>query len=201
MARPHHAWRRQLYQVNLESLADQLNQAAQSSTIVTILYRDADETRPPRVHRIVPIAATKKVLRARDVTDDRVRVLLLAQLTILSDTPVPSPSGADRPSTIRRSPTREVLTSVVGELKRLGWLVSVRGDRLSVHLAHSDGKPMAVASASIAPTARSPRGAPRKPWTVATSNPIRVRSVGSLEEAVDHLMTYARQHAPTIRPG
>jgi hypothetical protein len=184
-------------------LTEQLNEAAQASTVVTILYRDAEARWPPTIHRILPIGATKTVLRARELASNRVRVFLLAQLQILSDVPVPAPAPVakiERPARPRRT-TREALASLVHELKRLGWHVTMRGDRLSVHETSPNGKPMKVAAAVIATRPADPReaGQRRRPWSVVTPGVVRGYTFASLDDAVELFMAEARRHAPALR--
>lgn len=177
-------------------LAEQLNEAARAQTVLTVMYRDALARWPPVIHTILPLAASKNVLRARDLATNRLRVFLLAQLEILTE----AAAAVELAPPTRKTP-EQVLASLVQELKRLGWHVSARGERLSVHLTHADGRPSRVTSAAITPRAPAPADAAAMPrvWSVVTPGIVRARTVGSLDEAVELFMAEARRHAPASR--
>ena len=177
-------------------LAARLNAAAVAGTPVTIVYRDDGRE---RTYRVVPIAATDRVLRARDVTSNVVRVFLLAQVTIveeIEDPPAPaappSPPGAP-----------DVLAGVVDELRLLGWHVSHSSDRLAVHRRQANGEPVSVATVSIARNAEMHEGRlscrVQRPWTVVGPGIPRARSFADLDKALALFMTTARAHAPLRR--
>jgi hypothetical protein len=173
-------------------LASRLNEAAQAGTPLTILYGDANRQ---TTHRVLPIAASNRVLRARDLVSNQTKVFLLTQLEILDepDHPVAPLASAAAPAA-RRPSTREVLVSLVDELKHLGWHVTLSRSRLSVHPSYSSGKPMNIAAAYIAHTSRF-----RRPWTVVAPGMPKARTFATRDRAVDLFMTHVRLHAPALR--
>jgi hypothetical protein len=178
-------------------LAEELNEAARAQTVLTVMYRDALARWPPVIHKILPLAASKSVLRARDLASNRIRVFLLAQLEILSEA---QPGAAELRGPSRTTP-EHVFASLVQELKGLGWHVSVSGERLSLHLTHGDGRPSRVASAAITPRtlALADPTAMSRLWSVVTPGITRARTVFSFDEAVELFMAEARRHAPAPR--
>ena len=179
-------------------LAARLNAAAIAGTPVTIVYRDE---RRERTYRVVPIAATDRVLRARDVTANVVRVFLLAQVTIVEEIEDPPTPAAPPPSPPR---ARDVLAGVVDELRLLGWHVSHSSDRLAVHWRQANGEPLSVATVSVARNAEPREGGglshhPQRPWTVVGPGIPRARSFADLDKAIALFMTTAREHAPLRR--
>ena len=174
-------------------LADRLNTAAMAGTLVTIVYRDDGRE---RTYRVVPIAATNLVRRARDVGSNLVRVFLLAQVTIVEEIAIPPAPGAP-PDSPPRAP--DVLAGVVGELRLLGWHVSLSGERLAVHGRYPNGEPLSVATVWIARNAGTLDGGLsrrlQRPWTVVGPGIPRARSFADLDKAMALFMTTARAHA------
>jgi hypothetical protein len=180
-------------------LAARLNAAAMAGSTVTIVYRDDGRK---RTYRVVPIAATNRVLRARDVRSNVVRVFLLGQVAIVEESedapaspaPPPGPPGAP-----------DAFAGVVDELRQLGWHVSHSSARLAVHLRQADGEPLSVATVSIARNAGAQDGGRglsrqlRRPWTVVGPGIAKARSFADLDKAVALFMTSARAHAPSRR--
>ena len=178
-------------------LADRLNEAAHTGTPITILYRDADRE---TTHRILPLAASNRVLRARDLASNQARVFLLTQLEILEEIDDAPAAAKALPSPT--PPPGEVLASLVDELKSLGWHVSVSSDRISVHPSHPDGKPMKTAAAYIArnsETKANTLSRRRRPWTVVAVGIAKARSFVTLDAAVGLFMTQVRLYAPSLR--
>ena len=178
-------------------LVARLNAAAIAGTPVTIVYRDEGRE---RTYRVIPIAATDRVLRARDVTANAVRVFLLAQVTIveeIEDPPTPAAPPSSPPSAL------DVLAGVVDELRRLGWHVSLSSDRLAVHWRQANGEPLSVATVSVVRNAEAREGGfsrrPQRPWTVVGPGIPRARSFADLDKAMALFMTTARAHAPHRR--
>lgn len=195
----HVAGRQRASALSQALLAERLNEAAIARAPVTILYRDGSRE---SVHRVLPIAATTRVLRARDLATDRVRVFLLTHLVIveeIADAAAPPPG----PATPARPPSeRELMAAQVDELRRLGWHVVVASERLSVHLRHSDGKPIKAAAAYVARNTGKgiSRVAMRRPWTVVAPGIPKARAIARLDKAIELFMTHARMHAPAARP-
>ena len=80
-------------------------------------YRD--EGRPETTHVVLPIAATSRVLRARDLVSSRMRVFLLAHLEIVGEAIEPrAPIEAAPAPAARRPSPRELFAAVVEELQR-----------------------------------------------------------------------------------
>ena len=178
-------------------LAARLNAAAIAGSPVTIVYRDDGRE---RTYRVIPIAATDRVLRARDVSSNLVRVFLLAQLTIveeIEDPPAPPAPPPSPPS------ARDVLASVVDELQLLGWHVSRSSDRLAVHWRQANGEPLSAPTMSVARNAEAHAGRLsrhlQRPWTVVGPGISRARSFADLEKAMALFMSTARAHAPERR--
>lgn len=202
--------------MNPAALAARLNEAAQAGTPVTIVYRDAG--RPETTYRmILPIAASARVLRARDLASNQLRVFLLSQIELVTpDTPsageppggppvapVEAPQVPPAPPTPRLRTAEESLAAIVDELERLGWHVVVRGTRLSIHLSYSTGKPMKTAAGVIAQNAAKTDAEPgrrrRRPWFVAAPGLPKARTFVTAEQAVALFLDHARAHAPSHR--
>ncbi len=178
-------------------LAAKLNAAARAGTPVTIVYRDDGRE---RTHRVVPIAATDRVLRARDVSSNVVRVFLLAQVTIveeIEDAPAAAATPPDPPS------EAGVLGAAVDELRLLGWHVSLSSERLAVHGRFANGEPLSVATVWIARNAGTLDGGLsrrlQRPWTIVGPGIPRARSFADLDKAMALFMATARAHAPLRR--
>lgn len=183
------------YAVSPAVLAARLNEAAQAGRPLTILYRDASE--PRRTHRIVPIGASSRVLRARDLASNRQRVFLLTQLELPEDEPDAAVASREPAVASRMTCTpseRETLAVVVDELNRLGCHVALSNRRLSVHALYSSGTPAKGAAAYIARTE-----APRRRWSVMAPGMPRRVPLARLEEAVALFMAHVRLHAPRLR--
>jgi len=175
-------------------LAARLNEAARAGMPMTVVYRDGyRET----THRILPVAATERVLRARDLASNEMRVFLLSHLEILEELEQgPSPAAPTPPS------EADVLAAAAGELRLLGWHVMLSNERLHVHGRHASGQPLTVPTASIARHAETPGRLPRRlrrPWTVVGPGIPRARSFADLDKAMALFMTTARAHAPLRR--
>ena len=184
------------------AITARLNEAAEAGTPVTIVYRDPG--RPPATHRVLPIAATARVLRARDLASNEVKLFLLSQLEITAEVGEQQPAVAvvPAPEASPRRPAREILASTAPELERLGWHVALLDDRLAVHMTYPDGKPMRAVSASIVHNRHAndpgPRGR-RRPWSVIGPGLPKARAFSTLEQAVAVFMDQARAHAPVHR--
>lgn len=199
--------------MNAAALAARLNEAARAGTPVTIVYRDAG--RPETTYRmILPIAASARVLRARDLASNQLRVFLLSQLELVTpdapDTraqggppaaPVEAPQAPPPPARPRTA--EETLAAIVDELERLGWHVVVLGTRLSIHLLYSSGTPMKTAAGVIAQNSGKKGAAPgsrrRRPWFVAAPGLPKARTFVTVEQAVALFLDQARAHAPIHR--
>ena len=177
-------------------LADRLNEAARAGIALTILYRVAGGGAVR--YRILPIAATSRVLRARDLASDRMKAFLIEQLEVVPDdteTP-PPPPAPPRPS------DQDLLAAAVDELRRLGWHVVATRERLAVHLTHPDGKLVKAPAAYIAmntPKRTTSRAVSRRPWTVVAPGMAKAHTLARLESAIELFMTHLRAHPPALR--
>ena len=185
--------------MTLPELSALLNAAAQAGAEVTIRYSLGSR---PTTHRIVPIAATGTVLRARDVNADRMRVFMLAHVELL-DSPARPPIEPEPapPAEARPRGEHERLAALVETLKAFGWHVRWSSDGIAVHALRAGGAPMSAAAASIV---RNAGGAAqtrrlRRPWTVMAPGLPRARSLGTLEQAITLFMRQAALHAPALR--
>ena len=179
--------------MSFSELAARLNAAAGASTPVTIRYTLGSRA---TTHRIVPVAATGTVLRAHDLDANRMRIFLLAhveQVDVLA--PAPPPQDESPPS------EQERLAALVQTLTNFGWHVQLSSGRLAVHRLHPDGRPLAVAAASIRRNAgmAAPKGPMRRPWTVVAPGIARAQTFRSLDEAISLFLRQTAQHAPAFR--
>jgi hypothetical protein len=174
-------------------LAARLNAAAVTGVPITIVYRDDERE---RTYRVIPIAATDLVLRARDISSNLVRVFVLAHITLMEEIEDPAASAARPPKPRSEA---DVLAAAVAELRLLGWYVSLSCERLAVHWRQANGEPLSVATVSIARNAGAHEGGlsrrPPRPWTVVGPGIPRARSFGDLDKAMELFMERARAHA------
>ena len=178
-------------------LADRLNEAARAGTALTILYRA--EGGPAVRYRILPVAATSRVLRARDLASERMKAFLLDQLEIVADVDPEAPAPPPAPS---RPSDDELLAAAVDELRRLGWHVVTTRDRLAVHLTHPDGKLVKAPAAYVAlntPKRPTSRLVSRRPWTVVAPGMAKAHTLARLDSAIELFMTQLRAHPPAVR--
>ena len=182
-------------------IAARLNEAAAVGARVTILYRDTG--RRESRYTVLPIAASTRVLRARDVASGRVRVFLLAHLEIAPHESFPEATAPPSPPRAPMRTLEDVFASVADELKALGWHVRLTAERLSVHPSHPGGKPVSLAAAFVANNAVAGRTARRtsrrRPWTVRVPGLPKARTFAALDTAVALFMAQARSHAPERR--
>jgi hypothetical protein len=177
--------------MSLALLAARLNEAAQAGTLITIVYRDGDRE---TTHRILPIGASNRVLRAQDFASNRVRLFLLPQLTILADLPNACAAPADLPTAFASD--EQALAAMVDELQRLGWDVRTANDRLELHRPRM--RAPIVGIWRNAPDSHS--GATlRRPWTVVAPGLKRAHSFTAFDKALALFMKTARTHAPLLR--
>jgi hypothetical protein len=171
-----------------------------AGTPVTIVYRDDGRE---RTYRVVPIAATDRVLRARDVSSNAIRVFLLAQVAIVEEIEEEDPPAPAAAPPHSQPSAPDALAGVVDELRLLGWHVSHSSERVAVHWRQANGEPLSVATVSIARNVEARAGGLsrrlQRPWTVVGPGIPRARSFGDLDKALALFMTTARAHAPLRR--
>jgi hypothetical protein len=167
-----------------------LNEAIQAGTPLRVRYNDgARQT----MHTVLPIVASTRLLRARDLVTRRWRIFLLRDLEIVMDDGG-MPEMASVPAASPQTSIIEALPAVIDELRRLGWHVAATRDRLAVHLTHPDGKPIKIASALIVLRP----GAVRRPWSVVAPGLRLARAFPTLAEATALFMTQMRLNAPEL---
>src|SRR5262245_22312508 len=182
------------------ALAARFNAAALAGTACTIVYRE--EGRAGTTHSVEPIAATSRVLRARDVFTRQVKVFLLAWVEIQSDgaavVAAPLPLGG------RGRTDRELLAAAAGELRAQGWHAVASSKGVSVYRIDGEGTPLRIATASIVRRERSRDGTRgpglERPWTVVVRGTPDARAFATLESAIAFFVNEARARAPRWRP-
>ncbi len=185
--------------MSLAELASRLNVAAAAGVLVAIRYTLG--SRATR-HRILPVAATATVLRARDVDADLMRVFLLQHVELVAasalvDEPAPAPPPREDPPLGDHGR----LASLVETLGSLGWHVRQSSDGIAVYALRADGTPMGVATVSIS---RNVAGAAqtrrlRRPWTVVAPGLPWEGPFGALDQAIAVFLREATLHAPAFR--
>ena len=156
-------------------------------------------------HRILPVAATATVLRARDVDADRMRVLLLQHVELIAAPALPAPP--DEPATAvppgKAAPPQdhERLASLVETLSNLGWHVRQSTDGIAVYALRADGTPMRVPTVSISRNKPGPAQTRRlrRPWTVVSPGLPRARPFGAFDVAIAVFLREATLHAHGFR--
>lgn len=183
--------------MSLPELAARLNAAAEAGAAVGVRYALGSRA---TAHRIVPIAATATVLRARDLDTGRVRVFLLQHLELI-DAPPPAPAPSRSPEDEAPRSEHERLAALVRTLTNFGWHVQLSDEGLSVHRVGIDGSPLGAAAASIRRNTgtAATAGAVRRPWTVVAPGLARAQSFRSLDPAISLFLRQAAQHAPVFR--
>ena len=183
--------------VRVEALAGRLNAAALAGEPCTIVYRE--DGRPPTTHLVEPIAATPRILRARDAVTRQLKVFLLARLELVRD-------RADEIAAPPAPPPRaeqDLLAATANDLQVLGWHVVVSSRGISVYRIDSRGAPLQIAAASIVRKERRKEGplgtSLQRPWTVAVHGTPRTRVFGTLEHAIAFFVNEARARAPRWR--
>ena len=181
--------------MSFSELAARLNAAAEAGAPVTIRYALGSRA---TTHRIVPVAATGTVLRARDLDVNRTRVLLLAHVELV-DVPVLAPTPP--PEDASPASERERFAALVQTLANFGWHVKLSSEGLAVHRLRPDGTPISVAAASIRRNAgtEAPTGLVRRPWTVVAPGLARAQSFRSFDQAIALFLRQTAQHAPALR--
>ena len=180
----------------MPELAARLNAAAEARATVGIRYAVASRA---TAHRIVPVAATATVLRARDLDTGRVRVFLLQHLELIEAPPsAPALPPSQDDSSLRE---HERLAAHVRALTNFGWHVTLSSEGLAVHRPGPDGMPLSVEAASIRRNAGTAAtiGLVRRPWRIVAPGRSRARSFRSLDEAIYLFLRQAAQHAPVFR--
>ena len=178
-------------------LAARLKAAAEAGATVDIRYALGSRA---TTHRIVPIAATATVLRARDLDTGRVRVFLLQHLELINPS-APAPTPPPPPEEERPRSDHDRLAALVRTLTNFGWHVKLSGEGLAVHRAGIDGSPMSAAAASIRRNTgtAATTGPVRRPWTVVAPGLARAQSFRSLDQAISLFLRQTAQHAPVFR--
>jgi hypothetical protein len=187
--------------VSLAELAARLNVAAEAGVPVTIRYTLGSRA---TTHRILPVAATATVLRARDVDADRMRVLLLQHVELVAAPARPGePATAAPPRKAAAPEDHERLASLVETLWNLGWHVRQSTDGIAVYALRADGTPMRVATVSISRNKPGPAQTRRlrRPWTVVSPGLPRARPFGAFDLAMRVFLREATLHAPGFRRG